>query len=71
MEYSFKDHIVKLKAMICSQQCYILKQFNDDPYALTLRLSYKNMKSVQLGKIDKNAPQGAISIGNIVKLQIY
>lgn len=53
--------------MICSQQCYILKQVNDEPCLVSQRIAYKYLRNIQPAKFSTATPRGIIPLGKSVK----
>lgn len=48
----------QMYALICSEQCYIVRQTEDEPNVVTMRISYKNLKEVRA--VDDQAGRGYI-----------
>lgn len=42
-----KDDRVRQYALICSEQCYILRQINAEPNSVIQRIPYKQLKQIQ------------------------
>uniref|UniRef100_A0A914WU78 Vacuolar protein sorting-associated protein 13 DH-like domain-containing protein n=1 Tax=Plectus sambesii TaxID=2011161 RepID=A0A914WU78_9BILA len=50
----------QMYALICSEQCYIIRQTDDEPNVVTMRISYKNLKEVRA--VDDASGRGYLDV---------